>query len=222
MPKTYIGKLFFFISFAVITLAFLVGFSFLTFTFMVITPVLLYIFFRKNKPKNPTVVIPDGYVLAPCNGVVESVRLKVKHPVWGGSLQEISFVIPHFNESGLYLPIAGEVRDVLVQEGRSICRYQLFRAHGTSPTTVGKTYRSILIHVKGNAFKVGIHLVKCCFGFFPHPWLFPGDKGIAGANFGFFPLGGNVFIYLPPEMKVLVEVGQSVRGGETPVAVRTS
>jgi hypothetical protein len=220
MPRTYIGKLFFVILVAVFAFAFWAGFSSEIFFLVVATPVLVFMLFRKKQPMFPLSDFREGTLLAPCHGVVESVRSKVKHPVWGGSLQEISFIVPHFEESGLYFPITGEVRDVLVQEGPPICRYRSFRESGASPATAGRIYRSILVQIKGNSIKVGIHLVKCCFGFLPRPWVFPGDKGMLGANFGFLPLGGSVFMYLPSDVKVLVNVGQKVHGGETAVAVR--
>jgi phosphatidylserine decarboxylase len=49
-------------------------------------------------------------------------------------------------------------------------------------------------------------------------WLDIGDTVKAGDRFGMIRFGSRTEVYLPLEAKILVQVGDRVRGGETPVA----
>jgi phosphatidylserine decarboxylase len=50
------------------------------------------------------------------------------------------------------------------------------------------------------------------------PWAVVGDKLTRGERFGMIRFGSRTELFLPMEAEILVQIGDKVRGGETPMA----
>ena len=158
----------------------------------------------------------DDLVKSPVNGQVISIREGVNHQVFGQDLSEVSLIIPHFFESGLYLPIHGEIEYSKKFPFREHFRYRKSSKWGGGED---ESYRGALVTIRGPEGRVlGLQMVKCFLGLAPKIWILPGDKGKAGARFGHFPLGGSIFCYFSKDYKVITKVGDKLRGGESVLA----
>ncbi|MFN8369446.1 MAG: hypothetical protein U0T83_02340 [Bacteriovoracaceae bacterium] len=123
----------------------------------------------------------------------------------------IQMVLSVKKEYGLYLPMHGEV--VNLEHNRSQRRWR-FRKNLKNVLKKGTLFK----FKSENNLKWELQLIPCWLGLRPKLYLQNGDGGKTGANFGFFPFGGSVLIYLPTECVVKVKKGDLVAAHETILA----
>jgi phosphatidylserine decarboxylase len=154
-------------------------------------------------------------VFSPVNGRITAVRSEQDHCLFGENLLEVQMQILPWNEIGLYLPVAGEVSEVVRQAGRSFLR----RFSAIKLDQSKMIVDSVALKVKGkDDEKIGIQLLECPLGMSSQVEVMPGDRGQKGVCFGHFPLGGTVFLYMPSEFALLAKSGDRVIAGETLIA----
>jgi len=158
-------------------------------------------------------------IYSPISGEVKKVSTNKNHPVFGEDLIELQLCLPWWKEMGLYLPIAGYVKDVTV----GVKNFSFLRLN-TWPNIDQKegfkgSLAIILESDDGDSF--GLQLVKCPLGMAGRTWVMPGDRGRVAANFGYIPFGGTVLLYLPKFYEILVLEGDKLIAGESLIAGRS-
>ena len=102
-------------------------------------------------------------------------------------------------EFGIGFPLDGEIRTLKVREGKPF-----FRLFKKGLAEIEKTqFSATLLEVKELCEEVGLEFVKCELGFDADVWVKPGDRGKRAARMGYFPFGGTVLIYLPPQFRCI-------------------
>lgn len=170
-----------------------------------------FLLFRKNKAfyRDNFSINPD-LLLSPVTGRVISVeQLEEQGEEKGGTYVRVT--MPLLGPYGLFLPFDSAVEELDFSEGQSLLRWR----KGVRFTN--KLNRHNLILRSKTEERVELGLVKAALGFEPKLYVQPGDKGKALACFGYFPLGGSIFIKLPPQARVLVSPGDKLRAGETAI-----
>lgn len=182
---------------------------------ILITTLFLYVFRRARIPFRDTLKNDGEIYLSPVHGVVESVRQGISSPDYESPCHEVRISISFWDEKGLYLPTAGEVSYLKANKGRKVHRNSLTHifygpveelAH-TDMTLSSKNLTSTLMR-----------FVDCTSGVRPVIWLKSGDRGRAGASFGYYPFGGTLLIYLPASSDILVFEKERVIPGHTVIA----
>ncbi|RLA64682.1 MAG: hypothetical protein DRQ88_07215 [Epsilonproteobacteria bacterium] len=154
-------------------------------------------------------------VTSPVHGRVVSIKKGVNHKEFGENLQEIRFLIPISEESGLYFPRASEVSNFILKRGTSFYRYS--KKETPSQANVVLDGPTLTLRNKDQS-SIGLQFLECPFGLYPRFFVLPGDRGQAKANFGHFPLGGTVLLYLPSNYEILVSENAIVSPGERLIA----
>ena len=162
--------------------------------------------FRKSKNEyHLEISHPQGMVFSPIHGKLVEIKKGMIHPTLGGKFWELNFKIPFGGETGLYLPLEGEIMDMVLSKDNSL--------KGTD----GINYPSLLIKSREKV-SMGLSFRPGYLGLAPQFFVNSGDRGKASANFGFFPLGGRVLLYLPGNCEILVKKNSIVSPGENFIA----
>lgn len=205
MVKTYLPKRIhgiFLIS--IMICVFLLGFR-QGFYLILIYLLALYLFRKNPKHLHKEISSSKGIIFSPVFGKLVQIKKNITHKVFGQNLIELRFSIPLGSEMGLYLPTQGEIIDLNLKWGTVISRFSEFPSQETEALNVP------LLKIKNKQNEIiGMQFVECVFGFNPHFYILPGDRGMALANFGYFPFGGTVLLYLPGNYEILVKEGSTV------------
>lgn len=215
MPLNYLSKSsqFFWILF--LGLSFLI-FGILVFLFFGLIYAGILVLYRK-KPMRPNeaVITKSNILFSPVNGEIKSIRSKVDHPIFGKDLIEVQIVIPWWREWGLFLPANLQVIDRVYRPEKAFFRYGSFLKEGEPQLRDQGHFLSL---GRSGGDEIGLHFVRCLFGGSAQINLYPGDKGKLGARFGFFPWGGTALLYLPGNYEILLNTGEQIVAGESPLA----
>jgi hypothetical protein len=212
MFRNYLGLDYFFMAFVSVMMTWLFA-SVALGLVVLLSWALMFFLFRKNRSVYKELLKREEVtLLSPINGQISGVRAGVNHPIFGDNLTEVQMRIPIGVESGLNLPFNCEVAEIIETKGKSFYRYNEFKAASEQLTK----FKGILVKLTGrNGNLVGLQMVKCHMGGSPRLWVSSGDRGKMGANFGQFPLGGTLLMYLMPEYDVIIESGSSVDNSQT-------
>lgn len=164
---------------------------------------------------NEAVTTNSNVLFAPVNGEIKAIRSKVDHPLFGENLVEVQIVVPWWREWGLFLPANLQVIDRVYKTEKPIFRYGSFFKEGE--TAFGQQGHFISFGRSGGD-EIGLNFVRCLLGGSAQINLQPGDKGKLGARFGFFPWGGTALLYLPGNYEILLNTGEQIVAGESPLA----
>lgn len=156
----------------------------------------------------------DNIVYSPVSGKVINVRKGVEHLLFGTRLTEIHLAIPWWRNFGLFLPIKGEV---ILAEDLGQKRLWRFSKASLDQKDTSKYGFAFQVQSKEGEF-LGVQLIPCYFGLLPQCALLPGDHGLTGANFGFFPFGGTVRLYLSDDAEILINEDDNLIAGATTIA----
>jgi len=215
MHRTYLNK-----KVHLIFVFLIILFSFFSLTKIALTILAVYAvtayLLRKSDNEYFKELEPSGGVIqSPIHGRVVSIKKGVKHFEFGENLTEIRFLIPHGEESGFYFPQKGEVTNLVYKKGDSFYRY----SKDDIPSQENVTLDVPMLTLKNNDHQyIGIQFLECLMGLYPRFYVLPGDRGQAKANFGYFPLGGTVLLYLPGNYEILVNENATVSPGERLIA----
>ena len=183
--------------------------------FLFLIYLLILFLFRKN-PKHlfKEITSSKGFIFSPVFGKLVRIRKKVSHRVFGENLIELQFQIPFASEMGLYLPTKCEITDLILKSGTVISRF------GSIPGQEDKALDVPLLKIKNQKNEIiGMQFVECVYGFYPQFYVLPGDRGMSLANFGYFPFGGTVLLYLPGNYEILVKEKTSVSPRDVLIAI---
>lgn len=177
----------------------------------------LVLFLFRRRPVNYVDTLKnDGEIyLSPVHGVVESVRYAVEVQDFPSPCHEVRISLNFWDEKGLYLPTTGELTYLRAIKGIKVPR------KSTKETFFGPLEK--LSHTEFSLLSKNQNLTLMRFidfkmGKRPTIWLKSGDRGRAGACFGYYPFGGNLLVYLPITSDILVFENEQVVPGQSVIA----
>jgi len=156
--------------------------------------------------RDPARVIPTeaGAVVCPADGRVIIVD-EVEDPYLKRPSRRVSIFMNVFNVHSNFAPVAGEVKDRWYHPG-SFLNAALDKASRENErnalwikTTNGKDV--VVVQVAGLVAR----RILC--------YLRPGEAVARGARYGFIRFGSRLDVFLPPDAKVAVGLGDKVKGG---------
>jgi len=188
----------------IIVLIFFTGFKNGFFLFLLYL-LALFLFRKNTNSLHREINSSKGLIFSPVFGVLSGIKKNVSHKILGHNLTELRFYIPFGSEMGLYLPAQGEIKDLIIKWGTVINRLDQI------PNQEKEILNVPLLEIKNkNNEVIGMQFLECSFGLFPHFYILPGDRGMALANFGYFPFGGTVLLYLPGNYEILIKENTKV------------
>ncbi|MBV9278449.1 MAG: phosphatidylserine decarboxylase [Chloroflexi bacterium] len=148
--------------------------------------------------------------VAPAYGRVVHVGLEEEPELLGDRRLRISIFLSLFDAHLTRAPVSGRVTYQRYHPGR-----YLVALH---PKSSSLNERNSILLVQPGGTPV---LVRQVAGFLARRircYTRPGQTVAAGEEIGFITLGSRVDVFLPPDSRPLVQLGQGVRAGETPLA----
>jgi phosphatidylserine decarboxylase len=200
----------FIIPLGIVTLfAFLAGVLWAAVLFLMVT--LFAVWFFRNPPRrapgNP------HQVISPADGkVIRIEEVKAEDPS-GESVRKISIFMNVFNVHVNRIPYAGEVCSIRYREGK-------FLSANLDKASVLNERNSVVIRMADGREITTVQIagliarrIVC--------WLKEGMQVKTGERFGLIRFGSRVEVFLPLDSKTLIQVGDKVRAGETPIGEMT-
>ena len=170
-----------------------------------------FVFFFRDPERSPPIDAHGGAeVLAPADG-----RILVAGPAEPGTpppgdWQQISIFLSPMDVHVNRIPVSGQVTNVTYSPGTFLPAYR--------PGAASSNERSEIWIDHGGQMVVARQIV----GILARRVVCRAQVGAhvrAGDRFGIMKFGSRMDIFLPPSATILVRVGQTVRGGESVIAV---
>lgn len=161
--------------------------------------------------RDPVRVPPadETLIVAPADGKIVGVETVVEPEFSKESRQRVSIFLSIFNVHINRSPIAGEVMHSDHKPGLFL------DARNPDSSRLNET-RSWMI--QGEELTVVVRQITGAIARRIVAWSQVGDRLARGEKFGMIRFGSRTELFLPLDAEVLVKVGDTVRGGETPVA----
>jgi hypothetical protein len=182
---------------------------------LLLSSLILFLFRRASIPYRDTVKNDGEIYLSPVHGRVASIRHSVSIIDYPSPCHEVRIAISFWDEKGLYLPTSGEVTFLKANKGKKLNR-DLETHFFYGP--VDDLAHTDLTLMSKNKLQTLMRFIDCNLGIRPTIWLKSGDRGRAGACFGYYPFGGTLLIYLPANSDVLVFENERLIPGQTVIA----
>lgn len=159
----------------------------------------------------PRVISPDpDDIVAPADGKVVAVERLPEPQFMQGEAQRVSIFLSVFNVHVQRAPVSGRIARVVYQPGKFLDARDPQSGAANEARFIGLEsadgYRCVVRQIAGL-------IARRIVG-----WGDEGMQVMKGDRVGMIRFGSRVELYLPLEAKVLVQVGQHVKGGETIVA----
>ncbi|PIK14577.1 MAG: hypothetical protein CES88_09565 [Halobacteriovorax sp. JY17] len=171
----------------------MLSFGFLGFLLTVAAFAFLFGIFRKQK-QDFRDHSNDNVIVSPVNGRVYKIYKNVDHDFFGKDMTCVLIQVPFWKEFGLFFPAKAEIHEV--QSSRKDCLDHLVKFRLSSGIDIG--------------LAVGQNILRLA----PQIVVLPGDRGKQKVNFGFLPMGGEVKVYIPSVLEVLINEKDEVVAGE--------
>ncbi len=167
----------------------------------------LVLYFFRNPDRD--VLLEPGLVIGPCDGTVADITHLREEQYLNADVVRVGIFLSVFNVHVQRAPLAGEVVFVEHNPGKFL------PAFDPGASTENENIAMVLKTKFGEILVKQISgiLARRCINF-----ATVGDVVQTGQRFGLIKFGSRVELYLPPEVELLVSVGDQVRGGLTRVA----
>ncbi len=161
--------------------------------------------------RDPARAVPGGVrtVVAPADGRIVAVA-KADDPYLGRPATKVSVFMNVFNVHSNRSPVDGEVKQVWYTAGR-------FLNAALDKASAENERNALWLRADAGADVTCVQIagliarrVLC--------YVRPGERLRRGDRFGFIRFGSRVDVYIPPEARVRVELGQKVRAGSSVLA----
>jgi phosphatidylserine decarboxylase len=174
----------------------LLHFPYAAVLFFVVAAFVCYFF------RNPERQIPQGenLIISPADGKV----VKIKQSADGE--QTISIFLNIFNVHVNRSPISGELKELEYKRGRFKVAYD---------EEASRVNEQNIITIAGHDIKVVVRQVAGLIARRVICWKKPGNPLRRGELIGLIRFGSRVDVSVPGKVKILVEVGEQVRGGSS-------
>lgn len=169
--------------------------------------ILVLQFFRN--PKRNT-QINDNYIIAPADGKVVVIEEVVEKEYFKDKRRQISIFMSPLNVHVTRYPISGKVNFSKYHPGKFLVAWHPKSSEENERTTIvveNKNLGEILYRqIAGAVAKRIVNYAKV-------------DQIVEqGTDAGFIKFGSRIYIFVPLDMKIEVELNQKTRGGETIIA----
>ncbi len=188
------------------TIIFSIAWGFVFFLWILFTLFTLW-FFRDPEPHPPA---DPALIISPAHGKVDFIG-EYSGPEWmGPRCRRISIFLSIFDIHVQNAPIEGKVELLCHSPGQYL--------NAMNPESAVQN-ENVLIKMRDSAGKtIGIRLIAGLIARRIVPWVREGEKIAKGERIGLIQFGSRVDLYLPLEAEILIQQGEKVRGGETPLA----
>lgn len=158
---------------------------------------------RRNIAGNPL------HIIAPADGKVVVIEETMETEYFKGMRRQISIFMSPANVHVNRNPIGGTVKYLKYHPGKFLVAWHPKSSTENERNTIVLANESVELLMRQIAGTVARRIVN---------YLNTGDMVNQGEEFGFIKFGSRVDLFLPPEAKVMVQLNQVVRGGETVIA----
>ncbi len=159
-------------------------------------------------PKRP-LLADDGVIFAPCDGKVVVAEDVQENEVLGDKRVQISIFMSTTNVHMNWFPVGGRVFYFKHHNGRFMVAWHPKSSDDNERTTTAVETVHGPIVFRQVAGMVARRIVS---------YAKPGEDAVQNTPCGFIKFGSRVDMYLPADAEILVELGQKVRGSQTPIA----
>jgi phosphatidylserine decarboxylase len=168
-----------------------------------------FYFFRDPDPLAPT--IPNA-IVAPAHGKVDVIDETTEPEVMGGPCRRISIFLSVIDVHVQNAPVSGKVAFVKHKPGKFL---SATKAHSAEHN------ENVLLSLESSEYpgrKVGVRLIAGLIARRICVWVSSGDEVARSERMSLIQFGSRCDLYLPLSVKLLVKLGDKVKGGETIVA----
>lgn len=160
-------------------------------------------------PRRP-LLADEGVVFSPCDGTVVVAEDVVEGEVTGERRIQVSVFMSVTNVHQNWFPVGGRVIYFKHHHGRFMVAWHPKSSDDNEHTTTAiKTPAHGIVAFRQVAGMVARRIVS---------YARVGEAAVQNTPCGFIKFGSRVDLYLPVDAEVTVELGQKVRGGQTPIA----
>ncbi|MEI6489030.1 MAG: phosphatidylserine decarboxylase family protein [Bacteroidota bacterium] len=205
----------------IITILFLALLNFTTHFFFAQYPIVLWLgyvlsaflliiilqFFRSPKR---TVVINANNIIAPADGKVVVIEQVMENEYFKDKRLQISIFMSPLNVHINRFPISGIVKYVKYHPGLYLVAWH--------PKSSTENERTTLVVKHANGQEVLFRQIAGAMARRIVYYPMEEEKALQGNEFGFIKFGSRVDLFLPPAVKVKVNLQEKVRGAETVIA----
>ena len=170
--------------------------------------VLLFLFYFLRDPERQPPA-GDGLFVAPADGRVVTVQQTEEPNFLQGPAIQISIFMSVLDVHVNRAPMAGEAAFLEYRPGRFLPAYRREASSENESNLLGLVEGETRILIRQVAGILARRIV--C-------WSSVGQRLARGQRFGLIKLGSRVDLFLPPDVEVLVVLGDKVRAGETVLA----
>ena len=168
---------------------------------------LLVLYFFRDPNRTPTQ--GEGLVVSPGDGEIVSIVTEKEMRYLNKDVIRVSIFLSVFDVHVQRVPIAGIVRQIQHQPGKFL---QAFRPEASEVNeyiamVIDTPYGEVLVK------QIAGILARRCVNY-----VNEGDTLTTGQRFGLIRFSSRVDLFLPPDANLLIEVGDKVNGGITPIA----
>lgn len=166
----------------------------------------VFYFFRDPEREAPH---DEGIAVAPADGMIVAIDERIEGEVMLQRMVCISIFLSVFDVHVNRSPIAGVVKYTEGKKGLYL--------DARNPESARRNASQLWI-IEGRRVTVAVRQITGAIARRIVPWSKVGDDLEQGQKFGMIRFGSRTELYVPEGSKVLVRVGESVRGGLTPLA----
>ncbi len=169
---------------------------------------LLFIIFFRNPPRVHGTKDTD-LILAPADGKVVVIEKTFENEYLKSEAIQISVFMSPLNVHSNKSPITGEVTYIQYHPGEYLVAWHPKSSELNERNTVvikKKQHQILLRQIAGKVARKIVCYIK------------PGELLSRGEEFGFIKFGSRVDIFIPVDSEILVQIGQTVKGGVSEVA----
>ena len=168
-------------------------------------------FFRDPDPRVP---LDADVIVSPAHGKVDLIDESAEPDFLAGPCRRVSIFLSVFDVHVQKAPTAGKVAFVRHTPGQFL---NAMRAES------GTRNENVLLGIESSERaeeRIALRLIAGAIARRIIPWAAVGDEVSRGERISLIQFGSRVTVYLPPSVRIEVQLGQHVRGGETVIARR--
>jgi phosphatidylserine decarboxylase len=169
-----------------------------------------FTFFFRDPERHAPSTVTDNEVLAPADGRVLFAGSAMPDAAPPGSWQQISIFLSPMDVHVNRVPASGRVTRVTLTKGRFLPAYRREAAASNERSEIWIDHHGQTI-VTRQIVGILARRVVCR--------LEEGARVHAGQRLGIMKFGSRMDVFVPEDAKIRVKVGETVRGGETVIAV---
>jgi phosphatidylserine decarboxylase len=168
-------------------------------------------FFRDPNPRVP---LDADVIVSPAHGKVDLIDETTEPEFLGGACRRVSIFLSVFDVHVQKAPTAGKIVCVRHTPGQFL---------NAMRSESGTRNENVFLGIESSeraGERIALRLIAGAIARRIIPWATVGEDVSRGERISLIQFGSRVTIYLPPNAKIEVQLGQHVRGGETVIARR--